>query len=81
MHIGTQGQSSSGDVVYVFMSSFRRQVLKSPRASHALQCMYVSKQNRVSLPFIHSFTHSLTHTKTRRTCGTAGFIFESTFAA
>ncbi len=29
-------QSSSGDIVHVFMSSFRRQTLKSPRARFSL---------------------------------------------
>ncbi len=45
-------QSSSGDVVYVFMSSLRQQMMKSDVCN-------VSEQNRVSLPFIHSFTQRL----------------------
>ncbi len=32
----SDSQSSSGDVVHVFMSSFRRQTLKSPRARFSL---------------------------------------------
>ncbi len=42
----SDSQSSSGDVVHVFMSSFRRQTLKSSRASRTLSLCVVNETAR-----------------------------------
>ncbi len=43
------------EMLFVCLSSLRRQTLKSPRASRALQCVCcVVKESARSLPFIHT---------------------------
>ncbi len=51
----SDSQSSSGDVVHVFMSSFRRQTLKSPRARFSL-CI-VNETRDVESRLIHAVSN------------------------